>query len=147
MGTDEGAVKEALLHLHGHRGGKKALVNSRDRLSCYKVVSGERSLVFTLAHASLCPRNAEEEKSRVGEGSLCLWRGRCGSDIPPTAHGDSSHCNICSGTGAKACHPRIRQTAKLAKVEVKLAWFGTYIGQKDNNSIRNAGIAKQNMLI
>lgn len=43
--------------------------------SCYKVVSGDWSRVFTLAHASLCPGNAEEEKSRVGEGSLCLWSG------------------------------------------------------------------------
>lgn len=55
--------------------------------------------MFTLAHASLCPRIAEEENS-VGKGSLCLWRVRRCSDIPPTVDRDSSDSNICSRTGA-----------------------------------------------
>lgn len=79
--------------------------------------------MFTLAHASLCPGNAEEEKSRVGEGSLCFWRRRRGSDIPPTANGDWSDCNICSRTGASVAsfHSQIRpNVARLAKLEVKL---------------------------
>lgn len=101
--------------------------------------------MFTLAHASLCPGNAEEEKSRVGEGSLCLWRGRRGSHIPPTADGDWPDCKICSGTGANKAsfHSPVRQNvARLAKLEVKPAWFCTSIGQEDNISIRNAGIMK-----
>lgn len=101
--------------------------------------------MFTLAHASLCPGNAEEEKSRIGEGSLCLRRGRRGSDIPPTANTDWSDCNICSRTGASvaSCHSQIRpNVARLAKLEVKLAWFCTIIGQKDKTSIRTAGITQ-----
>lgn len=101
--------------------------------------------MFTLAH-SLCPGNAEEEKSHVGEGSLCLWRGPLGNDIPPTADGDSYECNICSQTGANVAsfHSQIRQNvAKLTQLKVKLAMFCTYISQKDNNSIRNAAIMKQ----
>lgn len=98
--------------------------------------------MFTLAHAGLCPGNAEEEESRVGEGSLCLWRGPRSSDFPPTADKGWCDCNICSQTGASVAsfHSQIGQNAaRLAKLEVKLAWFCTDIGQKDNNSIRNAG--------
>lgn len=59
---------------------KQSTVATREQ-SRYKLGSGKRSLVFTLL--AFVRRNAEEQKNRIGEGSLCLWRGRRGSDIPP----------------------------------------------------------------
>lgn len=80
-----GADKEALLRLRGHEGKRSTVVIGSP--GCDKAVSGERSLVFTLL--AFVRGNAEAEKSRAGEGSLCLWRGWRSSDIPPTADEDS----------------------------------------------------------
>lgn len=98
--------KEALLHLRGYSGVKRNQWSASSTASKWDQERGASCLLWHML--AFVRGNAEEEKSRVGEGSLCLWRGRRGSDIPLAADGEPM--SALTGASVASFHARIRRS-------------------------------------
>lgn len=74
MRTDEGGVKEALLHLHGHRGGKKRVGQqsrsaSKVATKCYQ----ERGASCLLWHMLAFVPGMQRRRRAVLEKEVCVY--------------------------------------------------------------------------